>query len=65
MKKGDVLGFCEAEPGTPPDVWADVVAIGNDGEVFLRFGELRILGYAPGVIQDGIADGSIVVKEKK
>jgi hypothetical protein len=64
LSTGDWLGFCEAERGTEPDVWADVVAVGQEGEIFLRFGEIRVLGYAPGVIQQGIVNGSIVVKEK-
>lgn len=64
MKKGDVLGFCEAEPGTIPDIWGTVVRLDDDGSCALWFGELTILDYAPGVIQQGISDGSIVVREK-
>lgn len=62
MKKGDVMGFCEA--GSSPDTWGTVVRLDDDGSCALWFGELRIIDYAPGVIQQGIADGSIVVREK-
>lgn len=58
------MRFCEAEPGTPPDAWGTVVRLDDDGSCALLFGELTILDYAPGVIQQGIADGSIVVREK-
>jgi len=62
MQKGDWLGFCEAEAGTEPDVWGTVVRLDPDGSCALWFGELTILDYAPGVIQEGISEGTIVVR---
>lgn len=56
------MGFCEA--GTSPDTWGTVVRLDDDGSCALYFGELTIIDYAPGVIQQGITEGTIVVREK-
>lgn len=64
MRKGDVLGLCEAEPGTSPGTWGTVVRLDDDGSCALRFGDLTIIDYAPGVIQQGISEGTIILREK-
>lgn len=60
VKTGDILGFSEAGPGTPVDTEARVGDLHADGRVELYFEETGML-YAPGVIQAGLEDGSIVV----
>ena len=63
MKIGDRLGFTEAGPGTAPDAWGEVVRADPDGSVALYFGQGAVFDYAPGVIQQGLANGSIVRKQ--
>lgn len=63
LNTGDWLGFHEEGSDPDPDVLAQVVRLDPDGSCALWFGELTIVDYAPGVIQQGIADGSIARRE--
>lgn len=68
IKKGMRLGFCESEPGSEPDSFAEVVRIDPDGSCALYFPAAgnpvaKILDYASGVIQGGIEDGEIIIME--
>lgn len=63
LKEKMTLGFCESDPGTEPDIWAEVVRIDPDGSCALYFPACRaIYDYIPWVIQAGIFTGEIIVK---
>ena len=62
MNVGDKLGFAEAGSGTDPDVRGEVVAVHEDGGISVWFGGGSVMDFAPGVIEQGLASGTIVLE---
>lgn len=60
ISEGDRLGFAAAGE---PYLWVEVACVHEDGNVSLWFGR-SVVTYTPGMIEQGLADGTIVKGER-